>query len=68
MCYLGLNQTDWKDNREILNVSEPSEIILGNLLALLQENFQDRLKGPRMSIMSKGQWNKNQKEKNVNIS
>lgn len=63
MCYLALNQTDWKDNREILNVSELSEVILGNLLALLQENFQDRLMGPRMSIMSKGQRNKNQKEK-----
>lgn len=44
----------------------PVEIILGNVLALLEENFQDRLvTGPRMSvyIMNKGQRNKNQKKK-----
>ena len=41
-CYLSINQIDQEDDGEILAYQNQVEITLGDVLALLEENFQER--------------------------
>ena len=45
-CYLSINQIDQEGDGEILAYQNQVEITLGDVLALLEENFQERQMWP----------------------